>query len=465
MKTSALLFLVLVLGSATLLTFPSVYPTGTTIYHPDKAWNGYTVFDTPAEQGAVMIDMNGTNVRQWTEITGVPGPFRILPGGYLVGGTVRRRPHQETPTLVQVNWDGDIVWTFDRTELVEEEGLPPTWMARQHHDWQREGSAVGYYAPGALPSVDGGRTLILAHRNVTKPEISDKLLEDDYLLEITWDGEIVWDWLASDHIEEFGFGGEARNAIYRFPGWSDARGSADWLHINAASYVGPNHWYDDGDERFHPDNVMWSSRQANIIAIIDREGAIVWKMGPDYRDSPALAELGQIVGQHHPHIIPEGLPGAGNLLVFDNGGSAGYGAPNPAAPTGRGAVRRVSSRVLEVDPVTFEKIWEYSIGGTEQIRFFSQYVSSAQRLPNGNTMITEGAVGRIFEITTEREIVWEYVSPFFAVDPTETNRIFRAHRVPYDWVPQLPMPSERAVIPPDNTTFRIAPAPGGGGRD
>ena len=85
---------------------------------------------------------------------------------------------------------------------------------------------------------------------------------------------------------------------------------------------------------------FFSSRQANIISIIDRTGTIVWKMGPDYRDVPALAELGQIVGQHHPHLIPEGLPGAGNLLVFDNGGSAGYGAPSPTAPTGRSSASR-----------------------------------------------------------------------------------------------------------------------------
>ena len=93
------------------------------------------------------------------------------------------------------------------------------------------------------------------------------------------------------------------------------------------------------------------------MAIIDRSGSIVWRMGPDYRTDPAMAELGQIVGQHHPHFIPEGLPGAGNLLVFDNGGEAGYGTPNPSAPTGSNTVRRISSRVLEINPVTFEKFW------------------------------------------------------------------------------------------------------------
>ncbi len=449
---------VLVLTPSLLFTFQSVFPTGTTVFDPDKAWSGYTIFDireggdTPA--GAALIDMNGNLLRHWTEVAASPSPFRMLPGGYVVGGSNSRPEHQEGLELIQVNWDGEVVWKFDRTELVEEEGEDSGWMARQHHDWQREGSPVGYYAPDAEPMVDGGRTLILAHRNVLKDEISDKMLEDDYILEVTWEGDVVWDWLASDHLEEFGFSGEARNTIYRYPGWSETRGSADWLHINSASYLGPNRWYDEGDERFHPENIIWSSRQANIIAVVDRTGAIVWKMGPDYRDVPALAELGQIVGQHHPHLIPEGLPGAGNLMVFDNGGAAGYGAPTATAPTGRSSVSRFGSRVLELNPITFEKVWEYSVPEQGRATFFSRNVSSAQRLPNGNTLIAEGALGRIFEVTPDNEIVWEYINPYYRSD---RNNLYRAYRVPYDWVPQLERPIETAVIPPPNEEFRLMP--------
>ena len=77
---------------------------------------------------------------------------------------------------------------------------------------------------------------------------------------------------------------------------------------------------------------------------------------------------------------------------------------------------------------------------------------------NGNTMITEGALGRIFEVTAEKDIVWEYINPYYATDPNRTNRIFRAHRVPYDWVPQLERPAEAAVIPPSNEEFRVTPS-------
>ncbi len=156
-------------------------------------------------------------------------------------------------------------------------------------------------------------------------------------------------------------------------------------------------------------------------------------------------------------MIPKGLPGEGTILVFDDGGWAGYGAPNPVSATGERNALRDYSRVIEFDPVTLKIVWEYSPAAVgyqtpqHNYRFYSGFFSSAQRLPNGNTLITEGADGRIFEVTREREIVWEYVSPFFYTrDPRfkPTQQIYRAYRVPYEWVPQLQKPVEKAVIPP-----------------
>jgi hypothetical protein len=341
-----------------------------------------------------------------------------------------------------------------------DESAPAVWASRQHHDWQREGNPIGYYSPELLPKATGGNTLILAHKNVTNLNVSDKRLEDDYIYEVSWDGEILWEWLASDHIDEMGFSQDARNAIYRSVGFNNTRQSADWLHVNSANYLGPNKWYDAGDERFHPDHIMISSRTANIIAIIARDGSIVWRMGPDYTESEPLAELGQIIGQHNPHIIPQGLPGAGNLLVFDNGGKGGYGSANPARPNGTNALTRDSSRVLEINPLTFEVVWEYSIDSfTESFQFYSWYVSNAQRLPNGNTMINEGMNGRFFELTEDKELVWEFVSPFVSDEATPSPRVYRAYRIPYEWVPQLDPPRERAVIPPALGEFRIPAQP------
>ncbi|MEQ8315540.1 MAG: aryl-sulfate sulfotransferase [Gammaproteobacteria bacterium] len=462
MVTVSILLLAYVQG---LFAIPSVFPTGTTIFNPEKTWSGYTIIDTADRAGAVLLDMNGKVVRRWPQLAGM-GPFRMMPGGFVFGADTFRRPNQESVTLMQLDWDNEKVWEFNRLEQVQTEvvenddgtksGGETIWASRHHHDWQREGNPVGYYAPNAEPRTDGGKTLILAHKNLTVPEISDKRLEDDYIVEINWQGEVVWEWLASDHVDELGFTEEARNAIYRSVSYNEDRQSADWLHINSATYLGPNPWYDEGDERFHPQHIMISSREANIIAIIARDGSIAWRLGPDFTVTPEGAELGQVIGQHNPHIIPRGLPGAGNLLVFDNGGSGGYGFANPANPDGITSMTRDSSRVLEVNPVTLEVIWEYTFSGTERFSFYSSYVSNAQRLPNGNTLVNEGMHGRVFELTPEEEIVWEYVSPYYSDDEVPSHRIYRAHRVPYEWIPQLDPPEEVAVVPPHNSDFRVS---------
>jgi hypothetical protein len=63
----------------------------------------------------------------------------------------------------------------------------------------------------------------------------------------------------------------------------------------------------------------------------------------------------------------------------------------------------------------------------------------------------------VFEVTAMGDIVWEYVSPYFSDGPARTNRVYRAYRVPYAWVPQLTRPSEQAVVPPNVREFRIGP--------
>lgn len=239
----------------------------------------------------------------------------------------------------------------------------------------------------------------------------------------------------------------------------------DWMHINSVSTLGPNKWFDMGDERFHPDNIIWDGRETNIMAITDKKtGKIVWQVGPDYAASPDLRKLGQIIGQHHVHMIPRGLPGEGNILVFDNGGWAGYGAPNPGATTGIRNALRDHSRVLEFDPVTLEIVWKYAareagfVEPMDNYKFYSGFISSAQRLPNGNTLITEGADGRLFEVTSEHELIWEYISPYYGKNKNQ-NMVYRAYRLPYEWVPQIEKPDEKAVPRLVNSKFRVPGSP------
>jgi hypothetical protein len=335
-------------------------------------------------------------------------------------------------------------------------------MARHHHDFQREGNPVGYYVPNMEPKVNSGNTLILCHKNLRNLKISDKLLLDDAIIEVTWEGEIIWEWKCSDHFDEFEFSEEAKNVLARNPNMRDAGGGmGDWMHLNSMSKLGPNRWFDAGDKRFNPDNIILSSRETNIMAIIDRQtGKIVWRIGPDSTITPSLRKLGQIMGQHHVHMIPRGLPGEGNILVFDNGGRAGYGAPNPGALTGNKNAGRDYSRVLEFDPITLEVIWKYSAAEAgfhvphDNYKFFSWFISAAQRLPNGNTLITEGADGRIFEVTPQHETIWEYISPYFGRGKN-WNMVYRAYRIPYEWIPQVEKPREQSIPRLDNSKFRV----------
>ncbi|MHC4596790.1 MAG: arylsulfotransferase family protein [Planctomycetota bacterium] len=443
---------------ATLIAYPTVYPRGTTIYKPDKC--GYTIIPTSfgresrrelvKDEGAYLIDMNGNVVKFWK---GVYGAFsnKILPGGYIMGTTGitpglppgARHQLRRNNNLAQWDWDGNIVWKFDKAEKVKN-GDKWIWSARQHHDYQREGNPVGYYVPGMDPLVDRGKTLLNSTKIVNRPDITDKPIIDTWAIEVTWDGKIVWEWLITDHWDELGLSEAAKNAKYRNPGAG--------LLFNNINYLGPNKWYDAGDERFHPDNIISDIRGLNISLIISKKtGKIVWRLGPYFTDTPALRKIGQIISQHHVHMIPKGLLGAGNILIFDNGGRAGYGSPNPTAPKGVNNARRHYSRILEINPVTLEIVWQYR--GRPSFKFFSQAASGMQRLPNGNTLITESLTARVFEVTPGKEIVWEYIRPN---EGDGVCPVFRAYRIPYDWIPQLKKkPIEKAVIPPEPPKFII----------
>lgn len=450
MKKLKLMLAVLLLSAVSIPGYsaPSVFPTGTTIYDPEKAWNGYTVLSVLGTRGVVLIDMNGRVVKQWDNFNvSAGGPARILPGGQVVASNGSRRGHQESLELVQRDFSGNDIWSFRKNEQIENEDGEMIWSARQHHDWQRDDFPAGYYSPKATPALEGSRTLLLTHTNLTNSKITDKTLTDDRIIEVSWDGEIIWEWRASDHADEFQFDLDEWSAIRKAPVSGFQRNGFDWMHINSATYVGPNKWYDQGDKRFAPENVIISSRQSSVVAIIDRSGSVVWQIGPDFSRTKEQQEIRQIIGQHHAHFIPKGLPGAGNVLIFDNGGSGGYGVPSPIAPDGIGVYARSTSRIIEINPVSLELVWSYRAAN-----FFSTNISSAQRLPNGNTLITEGAPGRIFEVTSQGDIIWEYMSPP-AKFPGRSNPVYRAYRLPYSWIPQLAKTAEIPVVPPDPWDF------------
>jgi len=451
--------------------------TGVRIYNPKKTWKGYTLLNSLGGHAdpndptgrtlfnAILIDMDGEIVNEWV-LNAVPA--KLLPGGDIMGGRPERPVGRGLPRLQQLDWCGNEVWSYDPRPDIEV-------GADFHHDFQREGSPVGYYAPSLKPYTNKGNTLILSHGYPgVVPDISTFPLLDDKIYEIDWDGNVLFEWNAYEHFEQMGFHEQAQNAIMNIQVGRPPTPTTDWQHMNSASYVGPNPWYkkDDEDEnddgykkgrgdlRFHPDNIIYDSRTANYMAIIARydhpdgewdAGDIVWRVGPHYSSSYKEHKLGQIIGLHMAHMIPKGLPGAGNILVFDNGGIAGFDSFYSGLPGHYPATFRNYSRVIEFNPITLEVIWEYAdpvqegdVNGDGQVigderKFYSNLISGAQRLKNGNTLITEGHGGRVFEVTSNKEIVWEYISPYEdgrAPRATDPNSVYRAYRVPYQWTPE-----------------------------
>jgi len=433
-------------GAVITFANPRVFPTGVTLYDPAHAYNSFVLFGTGQGQ-SYLIDMNGNEVHHWPQ-AGFPSGLLdpAVTGGKLghvvvqlstmdldkTGGVVPGEVALfRNKTIGELDWGGKIVWQWGSEA--------PGGAARQHHDWYR---------------LLNGNTLVLSNVVHSIPGFTLPNLIDDAIYEVDTKGEIVWKWLASEHLEEFGFTPLELQRVKETK-------NPDYLHTNSMAALGPNKWFAQGDQRFHPENILMGSRNANLIVIIDkRTGSIVWRLGPDY---PAIAAgerkvpraVDQIIGQHDPRLIAPGLPGEGNLLLFDNQGEAGY----PPAESHFGG-----SRVLEIDPIEKQIIWAYT--GLDSDRavwtFYSSFISCAQRLPNGNTFIDEGMNGRFFQVTPRGEIVWEYINPYFARTnlgggPALTNAVYRAQPVPYNWAPAGTPRSEKAVVPPDLGKFQISP--------
>jgi hypothetical protein len=382
--------------------------------------NGYTLICVGSDP-VFLIDMNKSVIHTWS-LHGFPA--KMLPGGSIIGDREVNEV-DEYQYIAQEDWQGTIVWEFHNWS--------DGW-ARQHHDFERQGNPVGYYAPGQ-DFVDNGTTLVLARSTLINRSINLIMpLDDDVIYEVDWNGNLTgFVWHANEHYQEMGFSLWAKLGIlHQIMPYLFRSTFQGWLHMNTISELGENHWYDEGDSRFNPRNIILDSRQASFMAIIDRTtGKIVWRIGPDYSKNTEVGQkLGPIIGMHNAHMIPKGLPGEGNILVFDNGGYAGYGLSGLPI-----RYLRFYSRVLEFNPVTYDLVWEYE--KKDKPRFYSDRISGAQRLLNGNTLICEGSRGRVFEVTPEKTIVWEYVYPGSAGNYTD-NDVYRAYRVPPEWVPGNP---------------------------
>ena len=62
------------------------------------------------------------------------------------------------------------------------------------------------------------------------------------ILEVDWDGDIVWEWNCNEHFDEMGFREGPKNTLARDPNYRQTQpeGMGDWMHINSMSVLGPN---------------------------------------------------------------------------------------------------------------------------------------------------------------------------------------------------------------------------------
>lgn len=339
----------------------------------EKAFPGYTLFAPLVGQGEVYLIDLKGSVVYQWKLPYPPGPY-----GYLLpNGNLLYLG--KTPRLEErvSNWSmfkGGAILEVDWDGNIVWEYYHPD----HHHDARRlrNGNTI-LLCLEKLP-----RDLVpLIKGGVPQSEVNGDMYSD-VVHEVTPSGEIVWTWHAFEHLDP------GRHII------TPNEMRHEWTHGNTVDEL------TDG-------NIILSFRNISTVVIVDKATKdIIWELGDN-----VLAQ------QHFPNELQNG-----NILLFDNGN---YRANN----------HLTYSRVLEVDRRTREVVWQYV--DNPSIDFFSRFISGAQRLPNGNTLITEGMNGRLFEVTAEGEVVWEYVNPHFGQTSEsevtggrvgEVNWVFRAFR-------------------------------------
>lgn len=346
----------------------------------EKAAMGYILF-TPMNNTCCevfLIDTNdGKVVHQWN-LPYAPGVYGyLLPNGNLFyNGQVE----DDGAWDLWPNWSsfkGGIMMEVDWKGNI-------VWELRNpyhHHDGRRTSSGGAIYlaveklSEEIRDQVQGG----------TEGSSKKGDMWADIIIEVDANGSQVWKWHAKDHLD---FDTDVIQS--NCP-------RDEWTHANAVVPL------EDDNQ------VMVSFRNISTVGIIDKNtGKFVWKLG-----HTVFAQ------QHDPRILKNG-----NILVFDNGQQRKT-EPVPY------------SRVIELNRDTKEIVWRYR--DVPAINFFSPTISGAQRLSNGNTLITEGCFGRIFQVTSDKEVVWEYVSPYFYANKEEVidNSIFKATFYTAEEIPNL----------------------------
>lgn len=358
--------------------------SGVVSYDRERAWPGYNIYFDRFQTRAVLFDMDGRTVHQWSDIqTGDHGWQHGIPLDN--GDLVTFVGDMET---LRLNWNSVVLWKK---------------MRPVHHEVCRMPDGTFYFI---------GRQV---------ENYRDKVVKFPVMIHVDGDGNEIERWSTYDHLDELKQALDTRSFLDTVLDKMEAMGleSAtaetlearslrleemdtevyDYFHMNTTSLL-PDSPSGRRDSRFSEGNFLICLRNVNQIVILDRETKkILWAWGEGELELP-----------HHPTMLANG-----NILIFDNG-----------------AVRKYS-RVIELNPVTGEIEWEYV--GDPPESFYSSTRGSAQRFPNGNTLICESNEGRVFEVTADKQIVWEWYNPHLV----EGHRVqlYRLLRYPVEMMEPL----------------------------
>lgn len=348
---------------------------------------GFTLFAHLTGGGIVrMVDNDGREVHRWNTRTRPGRHARILPNGNLAYNGV----HPDSPRLFPLwqKYRGGLMLQLDPEGNIVRKWEDPL----AHHDQNHLDDGTLLYttleplSDEQAQSVPGG---------IPGSEAPDGKIYSDCIKHVDpSSGKLLWFWRLIDHINPADFPLQPHYTRDHYP------------LINSVCFLR------DG-------NILASFRSVSAVVIIAREsGKIIWHL-----DSKVVAQ------QHHATEMEDG-----SIVVFDNG-------------VYRHHESMPYSRVIQVNRATKEIIWQYK--DPHPGTFFSPFMGAAQRLPNGNTLITEAAFGRIFEVTMAGKICWEYVVEDFAnyegqgaeelqgIFDYPANAVFRAYKYSPEQVPWL----------------------------
>lgn len=347
--------------------FPASWPErGVTVHDPARAQAGYTLYTSGHDTVAMLVSMTGETVHEWRlpysavwdETAAVRDP---QPDNFLYWRRAEVLPNGDLLAIYVAA--GDSPWGYGLVRLDRDSKVVWRYLAQTHHD---------------LDIAPNGNVYTLTHevRNVTYdglPQITVPRIDDSVVV-LSPEGEELRRVSVMDALVRSDY----RRLLDRII-WFNRE---DFIHTNAIEAVTAQEaavfpFADEGQ-------VLLSLRDIDSLVVLDLETEeIVWAL------------RGPWLAQHDPDILPDG-----SILLFDNQGHFG--------PGGR-------SRVIEVDPATAGIQWQYT--GTPDEPFQSDARAAQERLPNGNTLITESMTGRIFEVTRGGDIVWEYLNPIRATPP------------------------------------------------